>query len=432
MKTTISAICLLITTIFYGQSITITSPTEAESVGYTYGGYQALIDVDAFTVSNDNSGDGFLQYKIDDGATIHKFDTNEISLDNLAGGAHTLYVELVDNAGNPLSTPQSDTVTFTRINNIQTLPFYESFDYTAGESLVQVSPRDLIWTVAASSATLDLTINSGNLSSYSGLPEPVGNSLYLEGGGDDATVDFTPVTSGQVYASFMLRVTDLTNLRTGSRSHGYIALFANSNGPGYHNSKIWIKSVDDTTFELGLVNSGTPSYSSTATYNINEDLLIVFNQDFSEDTVNAWINPVLNATIPTPDMTASSSASLPTQINEFYIRQDSANETPELIIDELRISTEWLGATTLSTGSFEKNKEAFTIYPNPVTSSEFQIKSSDNSNKNVVIYDIQGRKVYATTTKPNESINVSNLSEGAYILKVIEKGNVVAKKLVIK
>ncbi|MBC7126155.1 MAG: hypothetical protein H5T24_11030, partial [Bacteroidales bacterium] len=82
---------------------------------------------------------------------------------------------------------------------------YEPFDYTVGTALQGQGG----WTAINSGD--DLLIATGNLS-YPDLAPSTGNKLSFAGGGIDAYKEFNAsgITSGKVYYSFILKVTDLT------------------------------------------------------------------------------------------------------------------------------------------------------------------------------------------------------------------------------
>ena len=70
------------------------------------------------------------------------------------------------------------------------------------------------------------------------------------------------------------------------------------------------------------------------------------------------------------------------------------------------------------------------IYPNPANET---INITNAEKSNISIYNLLGEVVLkAKSSSANATINVSKLSEGTYIIKVIGKERVVAKKLVIK
>ncbi|MEZ4841425.1 MAG: hypothetical protein R2821_07910 [Flavobacteriaceae bacterium] len=55
------------------------------------------------------TGDGHIVYTINAGSENDKYDTSAISVPVSTGNSYTVYVELVDNSGNPLSTPVNAT-----------------------------------------------------------------------------------------------------------------------------------------------------------------------------------------------------------------------------------------------------------------------------------------------------------------------------------
>jgi len=65
---------------------------------------------------------------------------------------------------------------------------------------------------------------------------------------------------------------------------------------------------------------------------------------------------------------------------------------------------------------FELDKHSFSIYPNPVTQTIYLRNQSSSANKNIVIYDVFGRKVKETTFK--EIVDVSELKTGNYWMMI--------------
>jgi len=92
-------------------------------------------------------------------------------------------------------------------------------------------------------------------------------------------------------------------------------------------------------------------------------------------------------------------------------------------------TTPYPGAA-LSVG--ENNIEGFMVYPNPVSNGEFTIKSLSNRDRQVQITDLLGKTVYSSDVQANETVKVSNLNTGIYILRVNEEGKVATRKLVIQ
>lgn len=76
--------------------------------------------------------------------------------------------------------------------------------------------------------------------------------------------------------------------------------------------------------------------------------------------------------------------------------------------------------------------EGFNLYPNPVSKGKFSISTGENLIKNIELFDINGKMVLSRSVKNKESINISNLNSGIYILKVEENSKNATRKLIIK
>ena len=103
-------------------------------------------------------------------------------------------------------------------------------------------------------------------------------------------------------------------------------------------------------------------------------------------------------------------------------------KNPTTTVSAYRIDDIKLTGTSLSTK--ENTIAGLKVYPNPVTSGKFFISTDANTDKSVVIYDVLGKQVVNITA--TESVNVSNLKSGVYIVKITEEGKTATRKLVIK
>lgn len=87
-------------------------------------------------------------------------------------------------------------------------------------------------------------------------------------------------------------------------------------------------------------------------------------------------------------------------------------------------------ATSLGTTETRQLDSRVLVYPNPATDS-FKLtlpSESKNSNTDVSIYDVTGRKV--KSFKMADSYNVSDLQKGVYLIKVNDGQNIKATKLI--
>ncbi|RKS95099.1 putative secreted protein (Por secretion system target) [Flavobacterium limicola] len=75
--------------------------------------------------------------------------------------------------------------------------------------------------------------------------------------------------------------------------------------------------------------------------------------------------------------------------------------------------------------------EGLSLYPNPVNNGKVYISTKNDLDKEIIIFDVLGKKVLQTTISSRE-LNVSNLSSGVYIIKINEKEASATRKLIIR
>ena len=85
---------------------------------------------------------------------------------------------------------------------------------------------------------------------------------------------------------------------------------------------------------------------------------------------------------------------------------------------------------TLSNNTF--NKVNIQIYPNPVTNGRISIDHQLGDNVNLKIFSIQGKQVLNRFITQNESVDVSNLKSGVYLINLATDNFKATQKLVIK
>ena len=410
-------------------TLSITSPSDGANL--TSGDVDVEVSVLNFNVATTGNGDGHLHYYVDgSGTPTMKFDTTPLSLTGLTPGEHTVDVELVDDSHDPLSSPITASVTFT-VLTVQSLPIYDGLDYTESENLGD----QMNWHGFNSGD--GIVISSGSLS-YTGLLESVGNSATFGGAGMESQVNFDPVTSGTLYASFIFKVTDQTAI-TDLTDGGYFAYFS---VPGDFNfkSRVWAHPNPDaagTTFDIGFGNVSSSPAVSPSTYNVGDDVFVVVSYELGTGLAKIWINPLdtdLGAdTAPTETFSEADPGTVYSEISQFNLRQDSDIETPLITFDELRVGTNWAEVTPVPTASIGKTEiEGFAIYPNPVSNGEFSIRTNGGVSKSVQIFDMLGKQVYSKEVQANENVRISNLNAGIYILKVKEEDKVATRKLVVE
>jgi len=71
------------------------------------------------------------------------------------------------------------------------------------------------------------------------------------------------------------------------------------------------------------------------------------------------------------------------------------------------------------------------FYPNPVNNGKIYLTSKSSIDKEVIIFDVLGKKVFQNTVSSKE-ISVANLLPGIYIIKLREGELTTTRKLIIK
>ncbi len=89
----------------------------------------------------------------------------------------------------------------------------------------------------------------------------------------------------------------------------------------------------------------------------------------------------------------------------------------------------------LSLGVFaqegKQKSENLGFYPNPVNTGKIYITSNNNSDKDVTIYDVLGKKVFQITVSSKE-VNISTIPPGVYIIKIEDGDDYSTRKLIIR
>jgi hypothetical protein len=75
--------------------------------------------------------------------------------------------------------------------------------------------------------------------------------------------------------------------------------------------------------------------------------------------------------------------------------------------------------------------DGLSFYPNPVSTGKIYITSKSAMDKEVMIFDVLGKKVLQATISSKE-LNIATLSPGVYIIKIREGEATATRKLIVK
>ena len=330
------------------------------------------------------------------------------------------------------------TINITSPNNCvaqKKFPIYEPFNQVVDTDLVS----DPYWINNSATSTGEIKLVSGTLSNpynTGQFAEPTGNMVSFAGSGSDSYIIFPKTSSDTIYASFIFTVSDISSA-TNSAGGYFAALAANSRS---FPVKLWVKKngADDSKYDIGVSSGSTASNYHTVAHTPGNEVFIVLAYDFTANQIMVWINPDSasfgsGGTIPTATLTESGAS--PANLGRFLLRQDHNTKTPTINFDELRISTSWADVTPrgATASIIESSIEGFTVYPNPVKKGRLTIATSSYAEKEVIIYNILGKRIFSQKFDGNKKqLDISRIKTGVYIMKVIETDKIATKKLVIR
>ena len=75
--------------------------------------------------------------------------------------------------------------------------------------------------------------------------------------------------------------------------------------------------------------------------------------------------------------------------------------------------------------------EGLNLYPNPVSNGKVYISTKNDLEKEVIIFDLLGKKVLQTMISSRE-LNIANISPGVYIIKINENNASATRKLIVR
>lgn len=321
--------------------------------------------------------------------------------------------------------------------------FEENFSYAAGALLTANG-----YTVS-SGTTFALTVTSPGLT-YLNYPSISGNALTLTTSGEDDYKSFTAITGGSVYLAFLL------NVQSALTGDYFIALSPTSSQTNYY-LRVHIKS-SGSGYVMGLSKSNEVSGGSvygTHVMNFNATYLVVCKHSFVAAATTDDIESIFVFTSPSLPATEPSTAEVgpytnatktdPTDLAFITLRQGSATSAPALIIDGIRIATNWgLAVTGTGTGVEENNSilptkfELSQNYPNPfnpATTIKYQVPQ--NSFVSVNVYDVLGNEVRTLVREEKAAgsyelrFDASNMPSGVYFYKIQAGDFTQTKKMIL-
>lgn len=293
----------------------------------------------------------------------------------------------------------------------------ENFDYPVGDSLTQHG-----W-ISHSGSDFAMFVISGSLS-YPGYPSSgIGNSTIIDcgsGSRQDLHYDFTTVSSGAVYAAFLVKID------SASTDGEYFFHFGENPWSFLFRARVFARNDGSGNIQFGLSKASTSTVEwTTTTYTFGTTYLLVAKYEYvgdptgSDDIVKLYINPDISGPEPvTPDLTNSDS-NTDIAVSAVAMRQGFNQVT--LQIDGIRIGTDWTLTVPVELTSFTASANDNDVKLNWSTATEvnnsgFEIERAANNSGFVTLGFIPGAGT--TTDIRSYSFVDNNLNTGTYTYRL--------------
>ncbi|GAA4804553.1 T9SS type A sorting domain-containing protein [Litoribaculum gwangyangense] len=359
---------------------------------------------------SDGSEDGFIIWSIentngnvfvDGGSVFTSNDSNVTYPVNglIVGETYFFRAELVDNSGNPLSTPVVYSFTFTIATYTDVPDLATLRAQVVGPDLYYrvTGPVINTWTIPDFDLTMYFQDGTAGIMVY------------------DIDYATSPYNTGDAVSNIRGRLDNFNSvLQLIPSDAGWGAPTSTGNSPAIPTVTIatLLSNWEDYESELVRINGATfadaggtfvSAIGSTGNYNITDATgTTIFRSAFSNANY-------IGQTIP------SGNQDLVVIVSEFF--------------GTVQVTSRGLSDITLDT---EYNEiEGFSMYPNPTSLGYVNISSRKNAEMNVTVFDVLGKQVITNTITDNK-LDVSTLKTGIYIMKVSQEDAISTQKLVIR
>ncbi|WP_329806982.1 T9SS type A sorting domain-containing protein [Flavobacterium facile] len=380
-------------------SLSVSSPSNGLTFSPETTSMSLTLAVNNFNVAN-GTGNGHIHYRINAGPVVEKYDTTPISLTSLTPGLYTVYLELVNNTHVAVVPAVNTTFTFT----------IASYNVVANLAAVRAD-------VVANGANKYYQVSSNPVITYARTTR---NQKYIQDATGGVLIDdlagtiTTTMVAGDALGglkgqatlfSSLLQFIPSTNATVASSGNvvtPQVVTIADLNAAAaaatYESELVQINNV---TFDTTVANFPTTATNVTITTGADT---MVFRTLFTEAN---YMNNAKPATA--------------TNIYALVGRNGAAAQVTSRNTADLNV--------VLSSSSFSQIN-GLKMYPNPTKNNLF-IETALNSDINVSIVNMLGKEV-VNTKVVNNTVNVSNLTSGIYIVKITEEGKTSTKKLIIE
>jgi hypothetical protein len=266
----------------------------------------------------------------------------------------------------------------------------------------------------------------------------IGNAVDMVASGEDSKRDLSaPVTSGNLYASFLM------NLKTAAKTAGsYVTGFTSGSTGSNYNLRFYVKSDSIGGFYLGIGRGTTAATYSTNRYAANTSYLITMKYGYNttallNDTVGFYVHPAASTTTVEPEPAGYTVHNLgvgtgsdATELTSIFLRQGTATDSITLTIDGIRVANTWRGSVALSNAVSSIEKSSFKVYPS-ITKGLVNLSFDKiGTTADVSVVNIKGQIVLSKKlphTDGGQSLDLSNLTNGTYIIRLVSDNTILTQ-----
>ena len=461
--------------------IAITGIEDGSTLGFGATTATFGVAIEGFSVSEAGAGgDGHWHYSIDGGATVMVYDLNDVTIDVTAGETHTILAWLVDDNHQPLDPAAESTVTFTVPSSEAGCGDEFYYDYGNGEG------GAALFTATNPDGPIVLTITGqieGNYDSIT-VQDGAGNVLvdaYTPADtatdiieldpitSDDGTVVVTVTSDGSVDGSSfadpiyfsiscpnpnteLIAVLESGSWRSEAETQGHIGV-----GPNGSFTAEWWNANPWDKWETGLYDDRWSFAGGVVTVDTGDDGAIFgkkpeldaafpdntpYDADNSDNEYLYYAQDDYTDTFTVSDIGAEvETITFATNGNLGFYTSLAGQEFQVLERTETTMYVRNVGSETnawynkLTTADALSTVDAMMldmrIYPNPSNGSYVTIQTPVNGVKYIEVFDITGKRLINTTLSA-DTLDVSSMSAGMYLVKVTVEGQSKTSKLIIR
>ncbi|MDA9550696.1 T9SS type A sorting domain-containing protein [Flavobacteriaceae bacterium] len=461
--------------------IAITGIEDGSTIGFGATTATFGVAIEGFSVSEAGAGgDGHWHYSIDGGATVMVYDLNDVTIDVTAGATHTILAWLVDDNHQPLDPAAESTVTFTVPSSEAGCGDEFYYDYGNNEG------ADALFTATNPDGPIVLTITGqieGNYDSIT-VQDGAGNVLvdaYTPADTATDIIELDPITSDDgtvvvfvtsdgsvdggafadpIYFSIscpnpnteLIALLESGSWRSEAETQGHIGVGPNGSfAAEWWNANPWDK------WETGLYDDRWSFAGGVVTVDTGDDGAIFgkkpeldaafpdntpYDADNSDNEYLYYAQDDYTDTFTVSDLGAEvETITFATNGNIGFYTSIAGQEFQVLERTETTMYVRNVGSETnawynkLSTADALSTVDAMMldmrIYPNPSNGSYVTIQTPVSGVKYVEVFDITGKRLINTSLSA-DTLDVSSMSTGMYLVKVTVEGQSKVSKLIIR